>query len=550
MIRITAALAALCAALMPLAASADTLVDNVDGVTIGDDGRFLRFTGLVIDGEGKVARLLQRGEKRPERPDYLVNGEGRVLIPGFVDAHLRLVPLGLSTMMLDLSGAKSLAEAQARIAAHAVAHPDKPWILGFGWDHEAWGLGRLPTAAELDAASGGRPAWLIGTDGRSGWASSRALAAAGLGPTSADPPGGRIERIAGTRKPAGVLLGTAAALVAAAAPRPRPEDRDLALAAAQQALLGRGITAVADMGTTMEDWQAFRRAGDSGALAIRIMAYADGTDAMELIGGPGPSPWLYEDRLRLNGVSLVADGSLETRGALLKAPYADDPANRGLAVLDSTRLRNLMSRAAMDRFQVSVESAGDAASAAVLDAIGELSETYNGDRRWRLEQVGVVDQADLPRFSGVIAVVQPARLAGNRATLEARLGPSRLVGAHAWQSLSRAGAVLAFGSGAPARLPEPFDALASAISRQDDMGQPFGGWQPQECLTREAALAAATMGGARAGLAEGRFGRLAPGERADFLLVDRDPTLSGAADLRETKVLQTWIGGRLAWRRP
>lgn len=558
MIRITGALAALCAALMPLAADANTLVDNVEGVTIGEDGGFARFTGMVIDREGKVVRLLQRGEKRPERPDYLVDGEGRVLVPGFVDSHLRLIPLGLSTMMLDLTGAKSLAEAQARIAAHAAAHPDRPWIIGLGWDHEAWtdgaggAAGRLPTAADLDAAVADRPAWLVGRDGSSGWANSKALAAAGITPATRNPPGGRVERLPGGQKPSGVLVGTAMDPVIRVLPQPRPEDRDLALAAAQQLLLARGVTAATDMGTSIEDWQTFRRAGDAGGLAIRIMAYADGVEAMELIGGPGPTPWLYEDRLRLNGVSLVADGAPQTRGALLKAPYADDPANRGLALRDGTQLRNLMSRAAIDRFQVAVQARGDAAFASVIDAIAELSETYKGDRRWRIEQASIIDPADLPRLAGagIIASMQPARIAADRVILPARLGADRLAGAQAWQSLARAGAALAFGSGAPGEAPDPFAALAAAIARQDSDGQPFGGWQPQERLPRESAWAAATAGAARAGQAEGRFGRLAPGERADFLLLDRDPTLAAPAELRQAKVLQTWISGRLAWRRP
>ncbi|MEY4722297.1 MAG: hypothetical protein RIQ46_2022, partial [Pseudomonadota bacterium] len=414
MIRITAALAAICAALIPLAANADTLVDHVEGVTIGEDGGFLRFTGMVIDREGKVVRLLQRGDKRPERPDYLVNGEGRVLIPGFVDSHVQVMRLGLSTVLLDLSGAKSLAEAQARIAAHAASHPDRPWVLGFGWDADAWaadgqnsdgrGMGRPPTAADLDAAVADRPAWLLDREGQAGWANGKALAAAGITLATRNPAGGRIERLPGGQKPAGVLVGRAMDLVEKAAPRPRPEDRDVALAAAQQIMLERGVTAVTDMGTTIEDWQAMRRAGDSGALAIRIMAYADGIEAMELIGGPGPSPWLYADRLRLNGVRLVADGGLAARGALLKAPYADDPANRGLALLDGTQLRNLMRRAAMDRFQVAVEASGDAAAATTLDAISELSQTYRGDRRWRIEKARLLDPADIARFAALGAL--------------------------------------------------------------------------------------------------------------------------------------------------
>lgn len=534
------------ALLSPPPASADTLIDNVDGLSVEADGRIERFTGLLIDREGRIAQVLKRGEKRPERVDYRLDGKGQVLMPGLIDSHVHVMGLGLSLLMLDLSGAKSLDEALATIAAHAAANPDKPWILGTGWNEESWALGRMPTAAELDAVVADRPAWLLRVDGHAGWANSRALAAGGVTAATKDPAGGRIERIAGTMRPAGVLVDAAMALVAGKVPAPRPEDRDLAFRKAQDRLLANGITSVADMGTTIEDWQTYRRAGDTGALAIRIMAYADGIDAAVLIGGPGPTPWLYDDRLRLNGVKLVADGALGSRGSLLKAPYTDRPGERGLEVTAETALRNRMSRAAMDRFQIAVHAIGDEANARVLSAFEELAETYKGDRRWRIEHAQVVDPADWPRFGklGLVASMQPQHMASDRPMAEARLGPDRLAGAYAWASLAANGARLAFGSDAPVETPDAFTGLAVAISRQDERAQPFGGWQPQERLSREAALAAYTAGAAWAGFAEGRFGRLAKGERADFLLVDRDPTLASPADLRAMQVGQVWIGGR------
>lgn len=514
-------------------AQADTLVDHVEGLTIDAQGRAERFTGLVITADGKVSRLLHRGDKRPERPDYLIDGKGRVLLPGMIDSHANVMALGLSTLMLDLGPARSAPEAQARLAAYAAAHPDRPWIIGLGWDMDLWGT---PVAAEIDAAAAGRPVLLLDADGESGWANVPALNAGGL-------PAAKAPRI--VRDPA-------LAQVRKAVPTPRPEDRDLAFAAAQQILLARGVTAVADMGTTIADWQTYRRAGDAGQLRLRIMAYAGSIDDMVLIGGPGPTPWLYDDKLRLNGVHLVLDGAPGSRGAALKAPYADDPGSGGGFRLSEAQLRNQMSRAAMDRFQVAISAQGDRAVTGALDAIAELAETYRGDRRWRLERVTVTDPADLPRFGrfGISASLQPLQLASRTSMIEARLGPDRLAGVQAWKSLETGGAVLAFGSAAPSGPASPFAQMAAAITRQDAQGQPFGGWQPQERLTREAALAALSSGGARAGLAEGRFGRLATGERADFLLVDRDPLLASPGELRETQVQQVWIGGYKAWEGP
>lgn len=545
MIRLAASALALAAAAWSGAAGADTLIENVQGVTIDEDGEIDNFTGLVIGDDGRIEQVLDRGDKRPRDVDFQVDGEGRFLIPGMIDSHLHVMGLGFAALTLDLSDTKSLAEAQAKIAEYAAANPGGRWIIGRGWNQVQWGLDRFPTAAELDAAVADRPVWLERVDGHAGWANSAALRLAGVTAETPDPTGGRIERLPGSREPAGVLVDAASALVTAKLPAPRPADRDLALQKAQDILLANGVTAVADMGTTIEDWQSYRRAGDSGRLKTRIMAYAAGTEAMELIAGPEPTPWLYADKLRLNGVKIYLDGALGSRGAWLKQPYADDPGNRGLPLLTGSQLRNLMSRAALDRFQVAVHAIGDAANAEVLAAIEELSATYEGDRRWRIEHAQIVDPADIARFGehGIIASMQPVHQTSDRLMAEARLDPPRLAGAYAWKSIAAAGARLAFGSDAPVEKPDPFAGLAAAFTRRGPDGQPFGGWRPEEAVTREQALAAYTADGAYAGFAEGRFGRLVEGEWADFVLVDRDLLLATPEELRATQVLETWVGG-------
>ena len=526
-------------------AAADTLVDNVQGITIGEDGKLDRFTGLWIDDDGRIKLVLKRGDRRPSGVDYLLDGEGKYVIPGMIDAHAHVISIGLAAMTLDLSDTTSLADAQAKIAAYAAENPSNRWIIGTGWNQEKWGLGRFPTAAELDAVVPDRPVWFSRADGHAGWANTAAIKLAEVTAASKDPTGGRIERIAGSKQPSGIFVDAAMNLIGAKLPRPRPEDVDLALQKSQAILLRNGVTAVADMGTSIEDWQSFRRAGDNGSLNIRIMSYAGGVEAMELIGGPGPSPWLYDDKLRLNGVKLYMDGALGSRGAWLKRPYSDDAGNIGLPFLASSQLRNLMSRSALDKFQVAVHAIGDAANSEVLSAIDDMSGTYQGDRRWRIEHAQIVDPAELALFGkhGIIASMQPVHQTSDRTMAEARLGTDRLAGAYAWDSIAAAGAPLAFGSDAPVEPVDPFAGLATAITRMDAAGQPFGGWQPQERVSREQALTAFTYGGAFAGFAEGRFGRLVEGERADFLLVDRDLIMASPDEIRAIKVLQTWVGG-------
>ena len=538
------------AALIALAtpAMADTLLDNVDGVTLDASNAVDHFNGLVIGDDGRVAKVLHRGDKRP-RTTYLIDGKGLYVMPGLIDSHAHVMEVGFAAMTLDLSDTRSLAEALAKIAAYAKAHPDRPWLLGRGWNQELWPEKRYPTAADLDAIVPGQPVWLERVDGHAGWANSRALSIAGVTAATRDPAGGKIERTTPGGKPAGVLIDNAKALVAKAIPPPRPEDRDYAFATAQGIFFSHGVTATTDMGTSIEDWQTFRRAGDTGRLRMRVMSYALGIDNMVLIGGTGPTPWLYDDRLRLNGVKLYADGALGSRGASLKLPYSDASTAKGLRITSDTALKNLMSRAALDHFQVAVHAIGDEANASVLGAIEDLAPTYGGDRRWRIEHAQIVDPADIPRFgrNGIIASMQPVHQTSDRLMAEKRLGPDRLKGAYAWKSIQATGAKLAFGSDAPVEIADPFAGMAAAISRQGPDGEPQGGWQPQERVTREEAFAAYTAGGAYAGFAEGRFGRLVPGERADFILVDRDPLLSSPADLARTKVSRVFVGGVQVW---
>jgi len=547
---IPALLAATAVALLsPIAATADALVDNVNGITLDKQGKVTRFQAMLLSPDGKVVRLLAAKDKRPDKLDWRADMKGRTLLPGFIDAHGHVAELGYGALMLDLSTTKSLAEAQARIAAYAAANPDKKWILGRGWNQENWALGRFPTAADLDAVVADRPVWLERGDGHAGWANGAAIREAGVTARTVSPPGGRIER-AGTQ-PAGVFVDAATELFAKVLPQPLGKDRNAAFLKAQAILLGYGVTAVADMGTTLDDWLTFRRMADQGALRIRIMSYALGVDTAVRIGGTGPTPWLYGDRLRMGGVKLYADGALGSRGAWLKAPYSDAPGQSGAGFLSDDVIRNLMSRAAMDDYQVAVHAIGDRANAQVLDAIDELAQTYKGDRRWRIEHAQIVDPADLPRFgrNGTIASMQPTHQTGDRTMAEARLGPARLNGAYAWASMLRNGGRLAFGSDFPVERPDPFAGWAAAFTRQDADGQPFGGWHPDQAVTREQAWWAFTGGAAYAGFAEDRFGILAPGQRADFVIVDRDPLLASPTELRATKVEETWVGGEKVYER-
>ena len=539
--------ALLAATTIAVPAYADGIIDNVNGITLDQDGNIIRFTALMVDDAGKVSQLVTAKQKPSKRPAWRQDGGGRTMIPGLIDSDGDVIELGFRALTLDLSRTTSLAGAKAAMAAYAAEHPNRRWILGRGWDQSGWADGAMPNAADIDAIISDRPVWLIHADGSAGWANSAALAAAGVTAKSQIGASGRIEKIAG--KPSGILAGRAMDLITEKLPAPRAKDRDLALYKGQSLLLSRGITSTTDMGTDIADWQAFRRAGDTRRLNMRIFSYADSTETMELIAGPAPTPWLYDDRLRMGGVSIAIDGGLASRGAWLKSPYVNAPDERGFRRDSYAELRNAMVRGSMDGFQISLRANGDAAVSEAISAVADLSETFPGDKRWRIEGASVVDPADLPRLNQqdiAISITAPTDALTRKAATRG-LGEIRMSTALAANSLLQQGALLALQANVEAGV-TPFESMAAAITREDTDGQPFGGWRPLERLSREAALAGFTTAPAKAAFAETKVGILTPGQSADFVLMDTDPLLAAPSALRRAKVLETWVAGRVVYK--
>jgi predicted amidohydrolase YtcJ len=540
-------LLALVAALLATAANADTLVSNINGIQIDGSGQLERFTGVLVGDDGKVKHVLH-GEMLKLRDTSVVDGGGRTLLPGLIDAHGHVLDLGMTALTVQLTGASSVADLQQRLRSFAAAHPRDAWIIGFGWNQELWPDKRYPTAADLDAVVSDRPMMLERVDGHAIVVNSAALKAAGVTAATPDLAGGKIERDAGGN-PTGLFVDNAKSLVQRIVPPQTPAERDEALAEAQVQLLSFGITGVGSMSTSLDDWETFRRAGESGRLKVRLMSYLIGAEALAAV--PKPTPWLYGDRLRAVGIKLFADGALGSRGAWLKQPYTDKPDTRGLPRHSDAEYRALAKDAASRGFQVATHAIGDAANAEVISTYEALSKQYGRDRRWRIEHFQIVDPADIPRLApaGIIASMQPTHQTSDRLMAEERLGPDRLAGAYAWNTILKSGAHLAFGSDFPVESPNPFPGIAAAISRQDMSGQPPGGWRPQESVTFEAALAGFTREAAYAGFAEDKIGALEPGKWADFILIDRDPTRVDPQALARTQVIETWIAGKKVWER-
>jgi predicted amidohydrolase YtcJ len=518
-------------------ALADTLVTNANGIQVDAQGKVQHFSGLLIGDDGMVKRVLAKGAALPMAATR-IDAKGRTLLPGLIDAHGHVTDLGFAALQLDLVGSSSLGDLQQRLKAYAAAHPGRGWIVGHGWNQELWPSKAFPTAADLDAVVPDRPVMLERVDGHAVVANSAAMRAAGVTPATAAPAGGRIEN--------GLFVDSATALIGKAVPAATPAEVDAALAKAQDILLGYGVTSAGSMSTSVADWQAFERAGAARTLNVRLMAY--------LLGGKGlavsaPTAWRYGGRLRAVGIKLFADGALGSRGAWLKAPYADKPDTRGLQFNSDAELLKLADAAAGRGFQLAIHAIGDAANAQVIGVFETLTRKYGAGRRWRIEHAQIVDPADIARLakSGIIASMQPTHQTSDMNMAGARVGEARLAGAYAWRTIRASGARLAFGSDFPVESPNPFPGLSAALSRSDPRGMPPGGWRPQEKVTRGEALAGFTRWAAYAGFAEDRIGSLEPGKYADFILVDRDVSAVDPQALARTQVIETWVAGRKVW---
>lgn len=538
-----------CASIAPLQAAevhlltaarihtSDPARPTVQAMAWDDSGRIL----AAGDAETLAARY----------PDATrIDAPTATVIPGLIDAHGHVMGLGYALMRADLVGSTDKADVIARLQAFQKTLPTGAWLLGRGWDQNDWPQKTFPTAADLDAAFPQRPVWLERVDGHAGWANSAALRAVKKDLAGDwQPEGGRILRDDG--KANGVFVDGAMVLVDGVVPVPDIAYRTQALQRALEAAVRNGLTGVHDMGTSRDDLALFREFADAGHLPLRIDAYADGDNvALADLCSNG----LYRHaggRLQMRGVKLYMDGALGSRGAALLSDYSDEPGHRGLLVTEPKALDNAVRKAQGCGVQVATHAIGDRGNRIVLDTYANaLGDAKTGDHRWRIEHAQIVALDDIPRFKalGLIASMQPTHATSDMPWAETRVGKERLAGAYAWQRFLGAGVRLALGSDFPVESVDPRLGLYAAVTRQDRDGQPTGSWLPEQRLSVAEALRGFTADAAYAGRDESEVGRLAPGLRADFVILDADPLAVPAAQLDNLPIRSTWVDGKAVYQ--
>lgn len=533
------------------ARSAPTLVANVHGYTLAGD-KLQSFSALAFEA-GKV---LEIGDAASLRSKYatanVIDGHGKTLLPGLIDAHGHVLDLGLESIQIQLTGTTSVQEAQQRIHAYAQANPRQAWLKGDGWNQVIWNLGRFPTVQELDAVVADRPTALYRIDGHAMWVNTKALHAAGINRGTPDPAGGRIERD-GEGNPAGVLVDKAMDLVEAVIPQPSDAERLAALRAAMTRMNSVGLTGVGDAGVGAKIIASYKRLADQGKLSVRVYAMIGDTgEDFGALFKDGPLLGYGNDRLTVRSVKLFADGALGSRGAALLAPYSDEPDQHGLLFMSDSEMQHKVETALKAGYQVNIHAIGDAANHQVLDAFEAAYRTVGGRQlRNRIEHAQVVALTDIPRFKqlDLVASMQPTHATSDMNMAEARIGPERLKGAYAWRTFLDQGTVVAGGSDFPVESDNPFFGLHAAVTRTDRANQPPGGWHPEQAMTLLEAFRAFTLDAAYAEHQEQTLGSLEPGKWADFIMVDHDLFKIAPADIWKIRVEQTWLAGERVYSR-
>ncbi len=535
-------------ALLQATAIADTALHNVSGYTPTDSG-IAEFTTLVFDDDGRVVAVGGDELLEAHPAAQRIDGAGRVVLPGLIDAHAHVTSYGFLQVSLDLLGTPSVAAAAARIAEYAREKPHARWILGRGWNQVIWPVREFPVASDIDAVVADRPVWLRRVDGHAGWANSAAMALAGIDDDTPDPVGGRILRDDDGRA-TGVFIDKAMGLIEAHVPRPGKLDTRAAIRAAVDALLAEGLTGVHDVGIDLLTAETYVAMADDGALRMRIYAMTAGADeVLDAIGSPIRA--YGEDRLEIAAVKLYTDGALGSRGAAMLEPYSDDPENRGLPFWTQDQLNAMVAKANGMGFQVGIHAIGDYGNRQALDAFAKIQGGKPSPLRNRIEHAQIIALEDIPRFAelGVIASMQATHATSDKNMAEDRVGPERIKGGYAWRRLLDSGARLANGSDFPVELSNPFHGLYAAVTRQDRDGEPPGGWYADQALTRAEALRSFTLDAAYAARQEDRLGSLEPGKWADFIVIDRDYFTVPASEIDDIVVLETWVAGRKVFDR-
>jgi len=512
----------------------DLLVYNARIYTVDDN--FSTAEAFAVKG----GRFIAVGSTTDIRSRYTSDKEldmqGAPIYPGFHDAHCHFTSMAMSLSFADLKGATSYDEVLERIAVHHTVHPSE-WIVGTGWDQNLWKNPKFPTNKELNRLYPNTPVLLQRVDGHAVIANEEAIRRVGLKASDTDIPVGEAEIKNGVFT--GIFLENTYERLMRAIPDPSFEEQLRLVQQAVTLCYRNGLTSVSDAGLPLSSVQLLDTMQQTGRLKLRVDAWIEPSEEnFERFRSP-----YRTDRLTVSTLKLYMDGALGSRGALMFAPYDDDPATIGIRFTPDEQFLNYCQRALDAGLQVATHCIGDAANQITLKHYARFLKGEN-DLRWRIEHAQIIAPEDLEKFKkySIIPSVQPTHATSDMFWADERIG-NRLHNAFIFRELKNQLGWLPFGTDFPVEEINPINTFFAAVFRKNLDFLPESGFQMENAVSREDALRGMTIWAAKASFDEGQKGSIESGKWADFVVLDKDLMTAEERDIPQTRVLVTYIAG-------
>ena len=535
---------------------ADLVLRNGKVVTVDEDFSIQQAVAvqgdkiIFVGSNEAIARFIGKNTE-------FIELDGKLVLPGLIDAHAHLHSLGNQLANLDITGTTSFQQIIDKVAVRVKTAKPGEWITGGRWDQNDWEVKKFPVHDELSKVSSDNPVYLNRVDGNSSFANQKAMEIAGITRDTPDPFGGKIIRKE-NGEPSGVLINRAMNLVKEHIPEDTKEQYRDKFLKAVQSCLAVGLTGIHEAGVGPGTIQMYKDLIDKDQLNIRLYAML-GEQSIPELEVDDLTAYFRQNRIEQYGnhflsvrsIKLFFDGALGSRGAAFFEPYLDDPGNNGLLRIRPEYLYNVSKAALEVDMGVNTHCIGIRGNRLCLDAYEKaLKENPKQDHRFRIEHSQIVRAEDVAKFAslGVVPAMQPTHCTSDMYFVEDRIGKERAEGAYAWRWFIDAGLSIPCGSDFPVESNNPMLGIYAAVTRQDPSGFPAGGWFPKQRMTIEEAIKGFTIWAAYGAFQEDVLGSIEVGKLADFTVLDKNILKVEPEEILTTKAVYTIVGGKIRYR--